>query len=139
MNVFTYGSLMFPEVWERVTGLTSPGHAATLADYTARRIRGQTYPALVAEPGKVTAGVLYLDVPPEAIARLDAFEGSFYDRIPVQVRPEDGTEVSAWVYLAGAGAGPDILPETWDAAWFARDGLKTFLRQDPGFSDSGRG
>jgi gamma-glutamylcyclotransferase (GGCT)/AIG2-like uncharacterized protein YtfP len=138
MNLFTYGTLMFPEVWQRVTGLAQPGQPATLAHHAARRIRDQLYPALVGEEGAVTSGILYPEVSPEAMARLDTFEGTFYDRVPVEVTLTDGSVRPAWVYRAAAGTGPDILPQPWEAARFAREELGVFLQEDPGFRESGR-
>lgn len=138
MHLFTYGSLMFPEVWQRVTGLTHPGQPSTLGHHAARRIRGKSYPALVPEDGAATAGILYTDIPPEAVARLDAFEGTFYDRVPVEVALTDGTLLPAWVYRAGDGTSPDILPQHWEASRFAREELGAFLQEDPGFQESGR-
>ncbi len=138
MNIFTYGSLMFPDVWRRVTGLMEPGGAATLADHAARRIRGQSYPALVQEPGTVVDGVIYRGVTPEAVAALDAFEGSFYRRIAVDVHTADGPTEPAWVYLASEAGDPDILPEAWEAGRFARESLTDFLRADPGITEKGR-
>ncbi len=138
MNLFTYGSLMFPEVWERITGLSGAGQPASLADHAARRIRGQTYPALVTAAGESTQGVLYVDVSPEAVARLDAFEGQFYERVMVGVSVAEGAATSAWVYCAAQPEDPDILAELWDPARFQREHLGRFLRDDPGFSGSGR-
>ncbi len=138
MNIFTYGSLMFPEVWERVTGLSGAGQPASLADHAARQIRGQTYPALVKAVGGSTEGVLYSDVTPAAVARLDEFEGRFYERVAVAVSAGDGAATSAWVYRAAKPDDPDILEEGWDRERFQRDHLGRFLRDDPGFSGAGR-
>ena len=138
MNLFTYGSLMFPEVWERVTGLSGEGQPASLGDHAARRIRGQTYPALVKAVGESTEGVLYADVTPEAVARLDAFEGHFYERVMVGVSLGAGAKTSAWVYRAALPDDPDILAERWDPERFQREHLGRFLHDDPGFSGNGR-
>lgn len=140
MNVFTYGSLIFPEVWAKVTGLPGPGTSlpATLADHAARRIRGQTYPALVEAMGGSTMGILYQNVPGDALLRLDAFEGDFYHRVRVGVVIADGSSISAWVYRASRQDDPDILPEAWQADCFERDDLHRFLTEDPGFLPQGR-
>lgn len=137
MNVFTYGSLMFPEVWTRVTGSQDAGIPATLAGYTARRIRGQSYPALVPDPAPaaLTQGILYRNVSPEALRRLDLFEGDFYVRKAVPVTPAAPPETTdAWVYAAAEPAHPDILPDLWDTEQFRQDSLQDFLSSDPGFS-----
>ncbi|MES2708830.1 MAG: gamma-glutamylcyclotransferase family protein [Verrucomicrobiota bacterium] len=134
MNVFTYGSLMFPEVWRRVTGGTVPGHPARLAGYEARALRGVTYPVLVAiMPESVTEGVVYRGVDAAALARLDLFEGNFYVRREVTVGTEEG-KVTAQVYAAAWEDHPDILPERWRAGEFAARHLAGFLRADPGFA-----
>ena len=139
MNIFTYGSLMFPEVWTRVTGLTRPGLPARLTGHAARRIQGAAYPALVPCPGALTEGILYEDVPPSAVALLDAFEGDFYERLLLEItQGSDGTAAWAGTYVASHPEAPGILPEPWNAAEFARDHLQTFLNHDPGFATGGR-
>ncbi len=76
MNVFTYGSLMYRPVWERVVVGRYGAVEGTLRGYARRRITGEVYPALLrAEPESVVAGILYLDVSPRDLAALDHFEG----------------------------------------------------------------
>lgn len=135
MNVFTYGSLMFPEVWRCVTGSGLEGQPARLREFEARAIRGQTYPALISKPGAVTEGVVYSGVNAEAVARLDVFEGNFYQRQTVVVRTGSGAEedIEAQVYVAVLADHPDILPERWRADEFRNRHLAGFLRTDPGF------
>lgn len=138
MNVFTYGSLMFPAVWTRVTGLGSAGAPARLTEHTAKRLQGRSYPVLVESRGTETLGVLYQNVTQEALARLDAFEGTYYDRVMVEVLAADGTATAAWVYRAARADDPAILTEAWDAAAFEQNHLEAFLDTDPGFSEAGR-
>lgn len=139
MNVFTYGSLMFPEVWSRASGDGGAGIPAALADHEVRALRGHSYPVMIPVPGAVARGVLYQNVSPAAVARLDEFEGSFYVRREVSLIPENGVEpVSAWTYLAAAPDHPAILSDPWDAAAFREQHLRSFLAEDPGF-ESGSG
>ncbi len=139
MNLFAYGSLMFPEVWNRVTGLTTPGTPVRLTDHAARRLRDVNYPALIYAAGEETNGVLYADITPPVLAALDAFEGAFYERVMLGVLEEQGSATSAWVYRAASPRHPDILPERWEAPRFEREHLREFLRDDPGFSPSSSG
>lgn len=133
MNLFTYGSLMFPEVWNRVTGQPLTGQPATLPGHAARRLRGESYPVLVPDPSSKTCGILYTHISPEAMHRLDQFEGRFYDRVTVSVLTEDGKAQEAWTYRAANPTHPDILSEPWEAEVFVRTHLPTFLEEDPGF------
>lgn len=138
MNIFTYGSLMFPPVWEKVTGRPALGRPARLADFSARRIRGQSYPALVPQPGSTVDGVLYQNVDDEAVERLDDFEGGFYRRIEVVVSLTTDPAQLACVYVAAHAEDPDILPEEWSAREFEQKCLQHFLTHDPGFTPDGR-
>ena len=113
MHVFTYGSLMFPEVWLRVTGQPGVALAARLDGYARYAVSGVSYPGIVAELGSV-AGVLYLDVTPEALARLDRFEGNEYLRREVVVTYENDIQLVAQAYvwrerLAGEAWNPDVF------------------------------
>lgn len=140
MNVFTYGSLMFPEVWERVTGSGLRGEPARLHGFEARVIDGQSYPALVPKPGGVTDGVVYLEVGSVEVERLDGFEGDFYERLEVEVEAAmagaEGkyTSVKAEVYAAAVPEDPRILDERWRPEVFRDRHLAVFLREDPGFT-----
>jgi gamma-glutamylcyclotransferase (GGCT)/AIG2-like uncharacterized protein YtfP len=126
MHVFTYGSLMFPEVWRRVTGRHHESVKALLIGWSARALIGQVYPGLVPDDVAVTSGVLYLDVDPISLARLDDFEGDFYDRITVKVTTEGGEMQAAEVYRVAPGGLSQVLAESWDPTPFARSHVQTF-------------
>ncbi|CAN5183957.1 hypothetical protein BH11PSE11_BH11PSE11_19410 [soil metagenome] len=98
-NVFTYGSLMFPQVWERVVSGSYRSAAATLAGHARLAIVGETYPGMIARDGGSTRGVVYFDVHERDVAVLDAFEGGDYRRVSVGLQLEDGELAAADTYL----------------------------------------
>jgi gamma-glutamylcyclotransferase (GGCT)/AIG2-like uncharacterized protein YtfP len=98
-NIFTYGSLMFDEVWRQVVSGCYRSQAATLHHHQRHALTGLSYPGVVAVPGMQVAGRLYHDVSAEDIARLDAFEGVEYRRDALQVMLASGEPVSAWTYI----------------------------------------
>jgi gamma-glutamylcyclotransferase (GGCT)/AIG2-like uncharacterized protein YtfP len=98
-HVFTYGSLMFAEVWQRVVRGDYRFVSAVLDGHARYEIAGETYPGMVPQAGAAVRGVLYFDVAPEDMAALDAFEGSEYRRETVNVRQEQGGMLSADTYL----------------------------------------
>ena len=98
-HLFAYGSLMFPEVWERIVSERCDSAPATLEGYSRRTIVGEPYPGIVAAETERVAGVVYFDLSPEAMARLDAFEGEWYRRATETLILEDGTTVKAEVYV----------------------------------------
>ena len=127
MHFFTYGSLMFPDVWHRVAGASFATRPATLDDFAAWKVRGETYPGLAPAPGETTRGIVHSGVTPEAAARLDAFEGPFYERLTVDVRLDDGTSVAAFAYVVVPAHRHELEPVRWDADAFRRLHLAQFL------------
>ncbi len=101
MTLFAYGSLMFPTVWQEVVGRDFATTPAVLDGHTAFCVTGHTFPALVPDdPAASTSGLVYFDVDAAATARLDAFEGTFFHRVPVTVRLESGETIPAEAFLA---------------------------------------
>jgi len=97
--VFTYGSLMFAPVWQRVvTGEYRSAPAAV--DHHARfAVIDETYPGMVPRTGKSVRGLVYFDVEPDDLAALDRFEGADYRRIAVDAKLDTGELVRAQAYL----------------------------------------
>ena len=69
---------------------------------------------MVNAPGMVTRGLVYLDVSDAALARLDAYEGECYVRVPVAAEGEDGGVIGAEVYLMRSEYRWMVLPERWE-------------------------
>ena len=127
-HLFTYGSLMFPEVWQRVVGHESEGTKGKLAGFSAFRVRGQGYPGLVeAGPESATNGVLYRNLSEQDWAKLDEFEGSFYRRTEVEIETEEGVE-SAHTYVVEEQHRDDLSSDLWDRDVFEKTGLQQFIR-----------
>ena len=115
-NVFTYGSLMFPAVWEQIVRVHCLSCTATLNEYGRYAVADAAYPGMIAQAGSAVEGVLYLDVDPADVARLDAFEGNEYRRAAVQVCLADGRHMDAQTYLFTAIGRLDY--SAWDADAF---------------------
>ena len=100
MILFLYGTLLRPDVLERMAG--QPGLArrlrpARLVGWARVALRGTPYPTLVPAPGATTAGAL-LRCGPAARARLRAYEGASYRLVPVRVATARGpVRARAWV------------------------------------------
>lgn len=99
MHIFTYGSLMFPEIWQRVVRGNYRSATATLPGFARYALADDTYPGMVAQAEAVVEGLLYYDVVPPDLAALDAFEGREYRREKVNVVIESGETVIACTYI----------------------------------------
>ncbi|MBP9612525.1 MAG: gamma-glutamylcyclotransferase, partial [Sulfurospirillum sp.] len=76
-HIFTYGSLMFEEVWNSLVLGQYTSAPAFLEGYARRCVKNEEYP-VVFEANESVNGILYYDVEPYDVERLDAFEGEYY-------------------------------------------------------------
>jgi len=126
-HVFTYGTLVFPEVMDAVTGRTFVQVGATLAGFTRVCVRGAVYPAAREQGGGSIAGLLYLDVGAAALTRLDRFEGELYERRSVRVMRDDGASSAAQVYVVPPARYGRLEPRAWDVEQFRREHLASYV------------
>jgi gamma-glutamylcyclotransferase (GGCT)/AIG2-like uncharacterized protein YtfP len=103
-HIFTYGSLMFPQVWQRVVRGSYRSAAATAAGHGRFAIIGETYPGMVALAGAAVRGVVYFDVAPDDVAALNTFEGPDYrlDKIAVTLDSGENVKAGTYIYLESA-------------------------------------
>lgn len=132
MNIFVYGTLLVPEIWNLVTECPDLKSAeATLFHHSIWRVRDATFPAIVEEPRNPESSVpgkVYFDIPMTALQRLDLYEDAFYERIEVEVETESGT-VKAQAYRAPRDNAHAIISgESWTLEWFEKNGLDDFLK-----------
>jgi gamma-glutamylcyclotransferase (GGCT)/AIG2-like uncharacterized protein YtfP len=121
-NLFTYGSLMFPQVWQRVVRGPYRSAAATLADHARYALAGASYPGMIAQAGGSVRGVVYFALDAQDVAALDAFEGAAYRRVQLDTELDSGGKIMVDSYLF-------LLPQQlsdqpWDPDAFQ---LKHFL------------
>lgn len=132
-HCFTYGSLMYPDIMSRVSGLACRGRRAVLADHARHPVRDEDYPGILQLPGARVDGVLYPDLPATAWPRLDAFEGEYYVRRRVDVRDESGQTIQAWTYVFKAEFAHLLEAGEWDPAAFEASGKARFEIRYLGF------
>lgn len=122
--LFVFGTLLDIEVLGLVLGRPVGPDAlepARLGGFRRVRVRGASYPMLVADPAGEVAGALLRGLDAAARGRLDAYEGPAYRLVPVEVVDPAGARVRALVYEAVPGA-LEPTREPWDLArWQARD------------------
>jgi gamma-glutamylcyclotransferase (GGCT)/AIG2-like uncharacterized protein YtfP len=135
MHVFAYGTLMFPEVWQAVTGGDFASISGSLRGYAAFRVQDAVFPGIVrADDGCVVKGVLYLDVGTSALARLDRFEDDFYVRETVTIECTDGVRRKGEAYIVPDRNRHVLTEESWTRETFvASGGLEKFVAKFAGF------
>lgn len=117
--LFAYGTLLFPEIFEAVSGRRLRSAEALLDGWAARRLAGAVYPGLCRAPGLRTPGRVYFGVDARTWARLDAFEGEVYALASVEVSCGSGA-LQAGVYAVAESHLQRLSDEPWDAERFRR-------------------
>jgi gamma-glutamylcyclotransferase (GGCT)/AIG2-like uncharacterized protein YtfP len=136
MNVFTYGTLMFAEVWRAVAGRDFANLEGTAAGYAIYRVEGAQFPGILAVGGhECVRGVIYLDVDEAALARLDRFEDDFYERQTLWIDCDDGERRAAEAYVVPDRNRAVLSHEQWNKEDFVAAGhLAQFVQRFAGFS-----
>jgi gamma-glutamylcyclotransferase (GGCT)/AIG2-like uncharacterized protein YtfP len=128
VSLFAYGTLQLPEVLHAVVGRRWQGEPALLVGYARYRVRGKTYPAIVAEPAGNVAGLLYGGVDAEELALLDRYEGELYEHRTVNVRVGGGAH-PALAYVLGEQHRSLLSGDAWELGEFEREHLAGYLQQ----------
>ena len=121
-NLFVYGTLMFEPVIRELIESMPIHRPAEARDVARLQFRGQDFPGLVESPGHTVRGLLFTGLQPETLEVFDRFEGSDYERRPVQLAI--GTAEAYFVRDSSRNLLSDIH---WDPEAFRRDKLESYL------------
>ena len=128
INVFTYGSLMFDQVWSQVVDGNYRNAEALLKGYERKALKGEIYPAICPSTDySEVQGIVYFNVSPADLARLDVFEGEYYYRKSKQVVTHDKNMVPAEAYVLKEKFYPVLSNFKWDAQQFAKTDIHHFI------------
>jgi gamma-glutamylcyclotransferase (GGCT)/AIG2-like uncharacterized protein YtfP len=135
MHVFTYGTLMFPEIWQAVVGRSFETVEGTAAGFEVFRVRDAVFPGIAAGTGACSVpGVVYLNVDQHSTERLDRFEDDFYERRAIYVDCVDGQRRLAEAYVVPSANRSLLTSEPWSRESFlASGGLEEFTSRFAGF------
>ncbi|MFB3788296.1 MAG: gamma-glutamylcyclotransferase [bacterium] len=99
-NLFIYGSLRDPRVFEEAAGIPCPDTIPAVLEGYAPGPAVEGYPAVVPELGGRVAGEVILALPATILARLDEYEGEgeLYRRVSIRVTAGN-REIDAYVYI----------------------------------------
>lgn len=133
IHIFTYGSLMFEQVWNEVVRGRYQSCPGTVSGYVRRAIEHEHYPAMLPGPVNATVeGVIYFDIGVEDLTRLDEFEGSIYDRRQVQVMTDNNIH-AAEAYILNNSYRHIVSDQEWNPEKFKEQTIHQFLGTYFGF------
>jgi len=133
-NLFAYGSLISPQVFQAVVGEVLYGKPAILKEYGCYRLKGKLYPGIVSAKNEMTEGVLYEGLSLAHLKALDYFEGEMYQRVPVLVCVHEVTRYTAWVYELREDYYSFLSADTWHYEEFLESDLSLFINRYKDFA-----
>lgn len=131
-HLFTYGSLMFEDVWNRLVKGNYLSQKATLNGFARRSVKEDEYPVIF-QADELVEGVVYYDINEEDMVILDTFEGEYYERTEVELLVKNEL-IRACVYVLKEKHFDIIDPKPWSEALFATEGIQRFLANYKGFA-----
>lgn len=123
MHLFTYGTLLFPEVLRAIIGRVPQSHAANTSGWRVAALRNRVYPGLVSAPGEIARGSLLTGLSDGEWRLLDNFEDPKYEL--QQIDLVCGQSGFAYVWVEDAEA----CSNTWDAQAFAVTHLPAYVER----------
>ncbi|WP_045031647.1 gamma-glutamylcyclotransferase family protein [Draconibacterium sediminis] len=127
MNVFVYGSLLFPEIADGLCGQKLKSENATLNGYARFALKGADYPAIIKKDNFTVKGKVLRNLDENAIYLLTFYEGDEYGMVPVKVETNSGIiNAVAFVWMAGNEFLEDF---DWDEDKFESESL-AFYRDE---------
>jgi len=121
------------DIMEKVAGCNPEHSKATLRNYYRSRVQNEEYPGIMPQDESAVSGIAYHDIPPEAVQRLDLFEGELYERLPVAIDLETGDTITAFAYVIREEYRHLLTGEEWSFAEFLASGKKKFEEAYVGF------
>ena len=128
-HLFTYGTLMSPDIMHAVAGCRRDGEPALLSGFRRYAVKGADYPAIIESPEAEISGRLYRNLPSFAWQRLDRFEGNMYARLTRAVLAEDGSEILAEVYVLKPAYRHCLTADDWDFDRFTATARQRYLQE----------
>lgn len=128
MNLFAYGTLLFPEIWRRVVPREFDAMPAAVRGFRVRRAAGELFPVMLAAGADdEVAGLVFFDVDAATIALLDQYESELYDRVAVEATLGDGRRVPCEAYVLPDSRARFASDERWTPQWFREHALDRYL------------
>ncbi len=123
-HLFTYGTLMHPEIWNSLITTEYVALPFTIYNYVQRRLQGRHYPGLIPKKNGIVTGILYSNLNVSDLKKLDDFEGEEYQRIMLPLSATiDVPDIETYLYI---GDKTLILGEDWDFDLFIKNNIDDF-------------
>ncbi|MGH3801985.1 MAG: gamma-glutamylcyclotransferase family protein [Pseudonocardiaceae bacterium] len=121
--LFTYGTLLFPEVLRALIGRVPKSQLARADGWRIAALKNRTYPGLVATPGAIAHGRLLTGLSGDEWHLLDNFEDRKYELRRMTLLGGQSSLAYVWV------DDTEACSNTWDFQSFALTHLSAYVER----------
>lgn len=125
-HVFVYGSLLFPEIVEGLTGCKFATQEASLQNYLRCAVKENDYPAIIKKNECHVKGKVLLNVDEQSFELLRFFEGSDYHC--AEVIAESANEKWQACAFVWSGKTNELEENDWNPQVFELNALADYVR-----------
>lgn len=126
-DVFAYGTFLFPQIMDAITGRKHEGQKAKLYNFAAFKVKGDIYPGIWPLEGVQTEGIVYHNVTEEELEAMDRYEGEEYNRELLKVETEDGEMHKVWVYTFRAAYKHLLSEIPWNMEMYDQSEIDSYI------------
>jgi len=127
-NLFTYGTLMIPEVIRAVLKRSPDVYQrASLSDHICRTLTDESFPGVKPLRDETTPGLVYQNLSEDDLKALDEYEGELFQRTKVTVLTNDGNRAIAWCFLIKPQYEHLLSNNAWNWEQFIEEGLASYV------------
>jgi gamma-glutamylcyclotransferase (GGCT)/AIG2-like uncharacterized protein YtfP len=129
MNIFIYGTLMYPDIWERCVRNIYASKDAQVRGFKCLKVKQEVFPALIQsrDHEEVVAGKVYLEVNEQDFSRVKDFIGKHFQVSDgVCFVAEEATPIACKNFIWRSEYRSLLSHEPWEKAWFEEKALKIY-------------
>jgi hypothetical protein len=109
---------------ERAAGRRFPFQNGVVRGYATFKLKDQPDAAMIPFPDMLTEGTVYTELDEASLSNLDAFVGSGFRRVDVNVQADGGDWVEAEAFVLRTSQKKRLTSEPWDEDTFRQKHLK---------------
>lgn len=126
-QLFVYGTLLFPEIIEKLSGKNFETVPAFIRGFIRKRIVGCDYPVVIQNLNSEVKGLLVRNVDEQSMQLLTFYEGDEYEKMETDVWIEN-EKTTAFVFVWKNNS-KDLEENDWDENEFRQKHLKAYLNK----------
>ena len=119
-EIFTYGTLMDPDIMTAVAGAGHRQSRATLHNFRRLKVKNADFPGIIPATGFSVQGILYSGISDADLRRLDAFEGEMYQRRKLEAELPSAKKTAVFAYVIKESFRHLLDDKDWDFEHFLR-------------------